>query len=228
MSARPTVTPSSPAPDAAALPGHPIRGPINSAFFDVMNGYLERRIGALRDGVTAAVDDAAQIVEIGPGNGPLFDRLRTGTRVHAIEPNPHWHRRLRGSAARTDIDLVLHACGAESIPLPDDSVDAAISGWVLCTVRDPERVVSEIRRVLRPGGRFAFYEHVAAPHGGAVRRVQEAVHRPWSWIFEGCQTNRETGAIIRAAGFRHVDIRDVAVRTAFVPVRTGITGVATA
>lgn len=225
MSAHATLTTH---PTAAPPAHHPVRGRINSAFFHMMNGYLERKVGPLRDQITAAVRDAGEIVEVGPGNGPLFARLPDGARVHAIEPNRAWHARLCRSAERTGTELVLHTAGAESIDLPDGSVDAVLSGWVLCTVADPQQVVSEIRRVLRPGGRFAFYEHVAAPDGSTTRRVQDAVHDAWAWVFDGCQTNRDTAAIIRGAGFDHVDLRDVTVRTAFVPVRAQIAGTATA
>lgn len=216
---------------AATVPApedNPVRGPLNSWFFSALNGYLERRFAAMRDDVAAEVAGASDVVEIGPGNGPLFARLRAGTRVHAVEPNRHFHQRLRASADRAGIDLVLHDRTAESIDLPDDSVDAVISTWVLCTVKDPHRVLEEIVRVLRPGGRFAFYEHVAATQGSAIRSVQDLVHQPWAWIFEGCQTDRDTAARIRAAGFTSVDLRDVHVRTMFVPIRTQIAGVATA
>lgn len=206
--------------------GHPLRGRFNSWFFAVANWYLERRFGALRDGLVAHVRPGDVVVEIGPGNGPLFERLPAGVRVHAIEPSPHFHERLRASARAAGVDLVLHATGAESIPLPDDSVDVVLSAWVLCTVENPDRAVRELRRVLRPGGRFAFYEHVAAPDGSVVRRVQRFVRRPWAWLWEGCRTERDTAALVRRAGFDGVEIDDVRVRTSFVPLRTQVAGVA--
>ncbi|MGB3827722.1 MAG: class I SAM-dependent methyltransferase [Ornithinimicrobium sp.] len=162
-------TPSSaaPPPDPTTA-GHddranPPRGRFNSWFLNLLDGYVDTRTSRMRDEICNAGEDAKEVVEIGPGNGPLFHRLSAGTRVHAIEPDPYFHERLKASARRHGIELCLHQCGAQEMDLSDDSVDAIIGTWVLCTVTDPQRVLSEVARVLRPGGQFAFYEHVAAP-----------------------------------------------------------------
>jgi SAM-dependent methyltransferase len=176
----PTTVATSPAHSDAAAPGgpptadNPLRGRFNSWLLQAYNGTIERETGPLRDEIVAAAGGAGEVVEIGPGNGPLFGRLRAGTRLHAIEPNRHFHDRLRASADHAGIDLVLHEGGAEAIDLPDASVDAVLGTWVLCTVGDPQQVLTEIRRVLRPGGRFAFIEHIVGPEGSAVRRVQDS------------------------------------------------------
>lgn len=203
-----------------------VRGPFNSWFLDLVNGHVESALGGLRDEVAATVAGARELVEIGPGNGPLLARLDRGTIVHAIEPNRHFHDRLRDAATDARVELRLHPSSAASIPLPDDSVDAVVGTWVLCTVAEPAAVVREIRRVLRPGGRYAFYEHVGAPTGSAVRRVQRVVRRPWGWCFEGCDPTRDTAATIAAAGFARVEHRQVTVPTPFVPVRPTTVGVA--
>lgn len=208
-------------------PVNPVRGPFNSWFLALLDGYVEARLGSIRDALVADLRGADEIVEIGPGNGPLFRRLRPGTRVHAIEPNPAFHRRLRASAREHGVDLVLHTRGAETIDLPDDHVDAVVCTWVLCTVEDPARVLAEVARILRPGGRFAFNEHVVAPAGSAVRVTQRAVQQPWAWLFEGCRTDRDTAALLRAAPFVDVAATEVRVPTSFVPIRTQIAGVAT-
>lgn len=212
-----------PTPATARDVDHPLRGRFNSWLLHALDSETERAIGPYRDQLVAALANAREIVEIGPGNGPLFDRMRPGTRVHAVEPNRWFHGRLRAAARSAGVDLVLHATGAEAIDLPDDSVDAAVSTWVLCTVAEPAAVLAEIRRVLRPGGRLLFLEHVQAPPGGR-RRVQRAVRRPWAWLFEGCQTGRDTAAAIRGAGFAEVDLRTVDVDTPLVPIRSQILG----
>nr|MDT0667083.1 class I SAM-dependent methyltransferase [Micromonospora sp. DSM 115978] len=124
-----------------------------------------------------------------------------------------------------DLDIV--TAPAERTGLADASADAVVSTLVLCTVSDPEAVLAEVRRVLRPGGRFLFVEHVAAPAGTATRAVQRAVRRPWSWIFEGCDTIRPTGDTLRAARFSEVATRTHAVRSLFVPVNRLVYGTAT-
>jgi ubiquinone/menaquinone biosynthesis C-methylase UbiE len=136
------------------------------------------------------------------------------------------HAPLRARAARARIDLDLHATVAERIDLPDESVDAVISSLVLCTVTDPARVVSEVQRILRPGGRYVFLEHVAAAKGTALRRLQRAVARPWTWAFEGCSCERDLRSVIEAAGFARTTIADHRMRGPFLPANTQIAGTA--
>ena len=213
-------------PDTRTLPAlspNPVRGRLNSAFFGLMAGYINRRLAGHKRRIFA--DLGGVVAEIGAGNGRNLRYLRPGTPMHAIEPNPYFHRRLKRTAAVHGIDLTIHPVPGEAIDLEDASVDAVICTWVLCTVHDPAQALREIHRILRPGGRFAFIEHVAAP-GGAVRRVQRLVRRPWRWAFEGCHTDRDTAAAIHAAGFTSVEITEFRFRSSFVPVRTQIAGIA--
>ena len=103
-----------------------------------------------------------------------------------------------------------------------------ISSLVLCTVTDPERVVAEVLRILRPGGRYCFVEHVAAPGGTLTRRTQRVVRRPWSWVFEGCSCERDLAAVIGAAGFASTQVDRYRIHTPLVPFNTQIAGWATA
>jgi SAM-dependent methyltransferase len=99
---------------------------------------------------------------------------------------------------------------------------------VLCTVDDPARTVAEVLRVLRPGGRFRFVEHVAARPASPRRWVQWTLARPWAWIYEGCQLSRDTGRLIETAGFSRTDVeRHRFRRSLFFPVNSAISGIAT-
>jgi ubiquinone/menaquinone biosynthesis C-methylase UbiE len=102
-----------------------------------------------------------------------------------------------------------------------------LSSLVLCSVADPGQVLSEVRRVLRPGGRFVFVEHVAAAEGTPLRRLQRWVRGPWGWCFEGCSCDRDLAALVRAAGFGSVDIDSYRLRSPFLPFNPQIAGVAT-
>lgn len=210
---------------AAETDGNPMRGRFNSWFLGLLDGHFHRALGEVRRELLGPL--SGEVAEIGAGNGPTFRYLAPGTTVHAVEPNRYFHRRLRRQAARRGIELVLHPVSGDEIDLPDGSVDAVVASLVLCTVADPARVLAEIRRILRPGGRFVFLEHVGAAPGTVVRRVQDVVHGPWRWLFEGCHTDRDTARTIRDAGFAAVECHDVRMATPFVPIRTQIAGTAT-
>ncbi len=96
--------------------------------------------------------------------------------------------------------------GRGSLPFEDASFDSVVSLAVLCSVHDPDRVLAEIRRVLRPGGRFIFLEHVRSDHPQLARK-QDRFERPWGWIAGGCHPNRRTLESIEAAGFELVEVQ---------------------
>lgn len=118
--------------------------------------------------------------------------------------------------------LELHDRVGEGIDLPDHSVDVVISSLVLCSVTDPAHVLAEIRRILRPGGRYSFVEHVAAPARTPTRLLQRMVRRPWDWTFEGCSCERDLETTIRAAGFTTISIEPYRLHTPFIPFNTHI------
>lgn len=140
------------------------------------------------------------VLEIGAGKGANFGLLPGQVRWVGLEPGRRRRRLAQGRPG-----LVLAGVG-EQIPLCDHSVDAVVSTIVLCSVRDQDQVLSEVRRVLRPGGAFVFCEHVAAPRGTRARRWQRAL-APWSRRFDaGCDPSRETWLAIERAGFAHVEL----------------------
>jgi SAM-dependent methyltransferase len=203
---------------------HRVRGPFNAAFFSLLGPYLERSLRQHKRRVFADLPPA--VVELGSGVGANLRYLRPGSTLIAVEPNAAMHRRLRAAAERHDVRLDLRERLAESTGLPGDSADCVISSLVLCTVADPAGVLTEIRRILRPGGTFRFVEHVAAPSGTPTRAVQRAVRRPWAWTFEGCSCERDLAALIRAAGFTRTDLQPYRLHGPFLPFNTQIAGVA--
>jgi SAM-dependent methyltransferase len=161
------------------------------------------------DGSRAAVLGSltGTVLEIGAGAGANFGYFRPDVRWLGLEPDPGRRRDLAVAAAAHGQHAPIIAAAAEQIPLADASVDAVAATLVLCSVADQDRVLAEVRRVLRPGGRFAFFEHVAAPRGTWSRRLQRCVAPVTRRIDAGCDPGRETWRAIRAAGFREVQAR---------------------
>lgn len=200
----------------------------NAWFFRTFDRLVNMCLRPHKDDAYAGLG-AGTVLEIGAGVGANLTRLAPGTHLVAVEPSARMHEPLRARAADAGVELTLVGGRAESLPLPDASVDAVVCSLVLCTVDDPATALAEVRRVLRPGGTFRFVEHVVAPHRGPRRWLQDALHAPWSWLFEGCQTDRDTARAIADAGFAEVEIEHGLMhRSVFFPVNTTIHGIATA
>jgi SAM-dependent methyltransferase len=205
---------------------NPLRGRLNATFFRVVDGYVHRLLGDRKAALFADLPD--DVVELGPGTGANLRYYRPGTRLVAIEPNPHMHPALIRAAARRAVDLDMRPVGAEATGLPGGSVDAVVCTLVLCTVPDPVTALAEARRILRPGGRLLVIEHVAAPEGSVLARLQRLLQPGWQWAFEGCDLCRPTGALLSTAGFAAVELERYRLRSLFVPVNEQLAGVATA
>jgi ubiquinone/menaquinone biosynthesis C-methylase UbiE len=165
-----------------------------------------------------------RVLEIGPGPGTNLRYFAPDVAWIGIDPNPHMGPYLQKEAAKIGIHAELMHGTAEQLPVSDASVDAVVSSLVLCSVDDLPQVLREVRRVLKPGGRFVFIEHVAAPQGTFRRRVQRALRPAWSRFGDGCQPDRETWRAIEAAGFSHVQLEHF--RAPLPVVTTHIAGVA--
>jgi SAM-dependent methyltransferase len=148
------------------------------------------------------------VLEIGPGAGANLPFFRSSSvRWVGIEPNPYAHARLQEEAARLGLEAEVRLGTAERLPFPDRAADAVVSTLVLCSVRDQAAALREVRRVLRPGGRFVFMEHVVAPHGSWRRFAQRLVKPLWPVIADGCHPDRDTAQAIQDAGFSKILLR---------------------
>lgn len=206
-------------------PPHSTRAWANAKFFESLDWYLHRRLGA--DKQVLFADLPPLVVELGSGAGASMRYLVPGSRLIAIEPNPHAHDALRRRAARYGTDLEIRDERAESTGLASASVDAVICTLVLCTVQDQAAALAEVHRILRPGGRFVFIERVGSGPG-PLRALQRLLIRPWRYVFDGCCLDRDTAATIAATGFADVQIEHFRLGGVFVPVWPQIRGVAVA
>lgn len=205
---------------------NPVRGRANAAFFRLVDRYVDHVIGARKAALFAELPET--VVELGPGTGANLRYYRPGTRLVAIEPNPHMHPALERASARSGIHLDLRAVGAEATRLPRGGVDAVVATLVLCTVPDPAAALAEVRRILRPGGRLLLIEHVAAPDRTWLAALQRLIRGPWRWAFEGCDLRRSTAELVADAGFAEVHLERYRLRSVFLPVNDQVAGTATA
>lgn len=144
------------------------------------------------------------VLEIGCGSGTnfnLYDPAKVST-LHAIEPAEGMVKRARKTWAEThrETPCNIHMCGAEAVPLEDQSVDTAVVTFVLCTIPDWEAALSEIRRVLKPGGKVLFSEHGLAPDAG-VAKWQRRIEPVWKRLAGGCHLTRDTKSMLDSSGF---------------------------
>lgn len=159
---------------------------------------------------------AGTVIEIGPGTGANLPFFPPDITWIGVEPNRHMEPYLVEAAARLARPVRLEVGVAEQLPFADHSADAVVGTLVLCTVRDVPGALREILRVLRPGGRYVFIEHVAAPSGTWTRRCQRLVRGPWGVAGDGCQPDRETWRAIKEAGFDTVDLHHFRIRAPIV------------
>ena len=145
---------------------------------------------------------AGRVLEIGPGPGTNFAYYpRAVSEVVAVEPEPHLRALAERAAEGAPVPVRVVDGVAEALPAGDGEFDTAVLTLVLCSVTDQPRALREVHRVLRPGGRLVFWEHVRAD-GPPLTIVQDAFDRTvWPLVGGGCHVGRDTAAEITKAGF---------------------------
>ena len=168
------------------------------------------------------------VLEVGAGTGlnlPLYpDEVAS---IVAVEPDPHMRGELAARVGEPPVAGVrIVDAGAEELPFEDDRFDTVVSTLVMCSVGDVGESLEEMRRVLRPGGRLLFLEHVAAHDNPGRRRWQERVEPVWKWVAGNCHLTRETAEEIEQAGFEFEELIRESMRKTFPIVRPTVRGVA--
>ncbi len=138
-------------------------------------------------------DLSGRVLDIGAGTGANFPHVALEdevTEFHAIEPDPYMRRQAAAKARAVDCRVDLRDARAETLPYPDDAFDVVLAGLVFCTIADPETALTEVTRVLKPGGEFRFLEHVHAD--GWRARGQDLLNPLWERVAGGCQLTRDT------------------------------------
>ena len=146
------------------------------------------------------------VVEIGAGYGatfPFYPPAVSG--VLALEPDPTLRALALDAAASAPVPITVREGFAEALPAADASVDVVVSSLVLCSVAEPSAVLAEAVRVLKPGGRLLFYEHVRSAHR-VLAAAEDLITPLWSRFAGGCHPNRDTAASIVKAGLAVEDL----------------------
>ncbi len=170
---------------------------------------------------------SGRTVEIGSGSGLNLRHFPADLEELILtEPAAPMRARLVRRLGRSERLAQVLAASAERLPFSDGTVDTIVSTFVLCTVEAPDLALEEIRRVLRPGGRLLFLEHVRA-ESPRLAWWQDRLHNSWRRFAEGCHCNRATVELIRESGLDVGDVREARWRAMPPIVKPLVAGVAT-
>jgi len=164
----------------------------------------KRELGPYREKVTSSAQGRVLDVGIGSGMNLAFYPPNV-SEVVGLEPAPRLLNMAREAANRCRLRVTLLAASAEAIPVDTNSVDTVVMTWTLCSIPDVTRALSEMRRVLKPGGQLLFVEHGLAPEQN-VRKWQDGLNPLWKRIAGGCNLNRAVPDLIQQAGFRIIEM----------------------
>jgi ubiquinone/menaquinone biosynthesis C-methylase UbiE len=168
--------------------------------YEQISAESERR-GTAEHRDRALTGLTGRVIEIGAGNGLNFGHYPdTVAEVVAVEPDDTLRKLAEVAADRAKVRVRVVAGHATALPADDASFDAAVASLVLCSISDVGGALTEIRRVLKPGGELRFFEHVRSKHP-VFGMLQDAITPLWSRAAGGCQPNRNTAAAIEATGF---------------------------
>ncbi|KAJ7317887.1 hypothetical protein JRQ81_004049 [Phrynocephalus forsythii] len=177
----------------------------------------------------ASPEGELTLLEIGTGTGANFEFYPTGCRVICTDPNPNFKTFLDKSLSQNPhvkLDNCLVASAEDLHQIPDASVDVVVCTLVLCSVENTGRVLSEVLRVLRPGGAFYFMEHVAGDPDSWSLFWQQIYAPAFNILFDGCHLTRETWKDLEKAGFSELKLRHIHAPLNWNPAKPHIIGYA--
>lgn len=175
------------------------------AFYDLSMTIAQHRgLGSLRREVVGRARGVT--LELGAGTGLNLAHYPTSVENLVLtEPDPNMIERLERRVAAAERAIEIIEAPAERLPVEDGSIDTVVSTLVFCTAAHPRAALTEVARILRPGGRLLFIEHVRSSNR-LLAGAQDLLERPWFWFAGGCHCNRDTLATLRSSV---LDVRDV-------------------
>lgn len=171
---------------------------------------------------------SGEVFELGCGTGANLPFYSAKVKHLVLaEPDKHMRQMLSEKLPKyPNLRTSILDYNGEIIPFPDNSVDVVVSTLVLCTVRDPKQILSEIYRILKPQGKLVFIEHVAAENNADRLKWQRRLEPFWKIIACGCHLTRNTEKYIIQAGFQIQEITRQSMRGVPAIVRPSIRGYA--
>lgn len=176
--------------------------PLQALFYDPVMDLLDRAGLASRRRRLVA-EARGRVLDVGGGTGRNLGLYRDVEMVVVLEPDASMRKRLLERVASAAVPVEVHEAGIEESGLPDAFFDTVVASLLLCSVDDAARAMAEIRRLLKPGGRFLFLEHVRA--AGWAGQLQALATPVWSRLSGGCHLDRPTLDTIRRAGLAVTD-----------------------
>jgi ubiquinone/menaquinone biosynthesis C-methylase UbiE len=156
----------------------PVRRPVFARCYARVGHLMDAEVGDHRRRLLA--DLRGRVLEVGAGNGLNFPHYpATVTEVLAVEPEPYLRRLALAAARQAPVPIRVVDGTAEALPADDATFDAVVASLMLCTVAELDQALAETRRVLGPGGRLRFYEHVRA-NDPRLARWQDRLEGPWA------------------------------------------------
>lgn len=156
---------------------------------------------ATRERAALIPQAAGTVLEIGAGSGLNIAHYTAAvTKLYALEPHEKLRDKARAHAVHAPFPVEFLDLGGENIPLEDASVDQVVCTWVLCSIPDVAQALTEMYRVLKPGGTLLFVEHGRAPTQ-RLAAWQDRLTPAWSCCAGGCQLNRQPDELLQQAGF---------------------------
>jgi len=159
-----------------------------------------------RRGVLQSVD--GKILEIGFGSGLNLPHYPHSVKnLVTVDPNKGMGRYTAKQIAASDIEVERKILSGESLPMQDESFDTVVSTWTLCSIKDIESALREVKRVLKPGGHFIFLEHGLSPDK-KISRWQNSLNGIQKIIGDGCHLNRDMRKLVGETGFSQLEVKN--------------------
>ena len=171
-------------------------------WYDLLNSVVESKVIPYRQ--LTAGKSLGDTLEVGSGTGANLPYYVDSKSLTMLEPDIHMTKKLITRVKSSGKDVQIVKSFGENLPFEDNSFDSVVTTLVLCMVKDVEKVVSEIHRVLKPGGKFLFYEHTVAETLPG-RLLQNLLDPMWILATTGCHLKRDILGVIESTPYTEVE-----------------------